>query len=83
MPGPAGAGDTRAMSPAHDRDRVTAPIAAPVRLTVECAGCGYSRTTLALHDGAVARARTCPRCGTATDVLDVQHVPGGGCCCCT
>lgn len=65
-----------------DRDPAAA-ISAPVRLSVRCPQCGHSRTTVALHDGAVAQARRCPHCEIPTEVLDVRHIPDAGCACCT
>ncbi|HEX3336564.1 MAG TPA: hypothetical protein VHS54_08885 [Jatrophihabitans sp.] len=53
----------------------------PARVTVQCPACGNIRTTLALHDNALSRARRCPECATKGEVVSVQPLQGAGCSC--
>jgi hypothetical protein len=59
------------------------PTELPARVTVSCPACGTTRTTLALHDNALARARVCPDCKRTSEVIAVQPVHGTGCSCCS
>lgn len=55
----------------------------PVQLSVRCPACGYERSMLALHAGAVERAMRCERCSEAVEVLGARHGGGFGCSCCS
>lgn len=52
----------------------------PVQLAVQCTGCGYERTSLALHPQGVEEALRCERCAQPNRV--VWYRSQGTCACC-
>ncbi len=57
------------------------PATLPARVTVRCPDCGSERTTLALHDEALASAQRCTDCGTPCEVVATRPVSLGCTCC--